>query len=250
VNREAQASVDRTTDWTPGERLHTIVAQELNDTPAADLIKAATDDVLRTWAAKIRTVGEAKGWSTWAATYMDPDTEFTDVGSPPLEEIERALGTAGEKDTSGGLQPAEGESTPAPELLKYASSFEIPRAEARKLPLLVQRIHGQDDAWVILNRVGHCWASDNGGGWVAYFGGLAWLEQRPSVQFSLAHAFTLAERIAATDIRGKCRRNVVFGEFGDHFFKKGALAENPQACIYCGHTKPEDTAGPEQGGGR
>ncbi|MCI3277620.1 hypothetical protein [Streptomyces cylindrosporus] len=240
-------SSDRTTDWTPVERLHTIVAQEINDVPAEELIKAATDDVLRAWAARIRAVGKAKGWSTWAADYMDPDTEFTDIGTPPVEEIEKAVAEGAEKDTSGGNRPAEGESTPGPELLKYASSFEFPRAEAHKPPLLMQRVHGQDDAWAILDQTDHCWSRDNGGQWVACLGGPAWLEQQRSVLFTFGHAWTLAERIAATDVDGKCWRNVVFGEFSDHFFKKGALTDAPQACIYCGLQKPEESVTPGAG---
>ncbi|WP_019059983.1 hypothetical protein [Streptomyces prunicolor] len=96
--------------WTPRERLAAIVAQEINDAPAEELIKAATDDVLRAWAAKIRTVGGAKGWSTWSADYIHPDVEFIDIGLPALDEID--LGPGDEKDTSGGSQPNAGESTP------------------------------------------------------------------------------------------------------------------------------------------
>ncbi|MGW3197152.1 hypothetical protein ACWDBD_21685 [Streptomyces sp. NPDC001118] len=29
---------------------------------------------------KIREVGTAKGWSVWAAAYLDPDVEFVDTG--------------------------------------------------------------------------------------------------------------------------------------------------------------------------
>lgn len=74
-------------EWTPGERLAAIVAQEINDAPAAELIKAATDDVLRGWAAKIREVGAAKGWSVWAAAFLDPDSDFVDTGMPSTESI-------------------------------------------------------------------------------------------------------------------------------------------------------------------
>lgn len=245
-------SLDWTANWTHSERLAAIVAQQINDAPAEELIRAATDDVLRAWATRMRTVGNAKGWSTWGADYLDPDTEFTDVGMPPLEELEGLVAAGAEKDTSGGSQPAEGESTPVPELLQHAASFEIPRAEAHRLPLLLQRIHRLDDAWVILNRAGQCWARDNGGQWVAYFGGLGWLQQRPSVRFPLTEAWTLGRRIAATELPGRCRRNVVDGDFGNHIFKKGALADDPAACVYCGRRKPEETAvlGAEQGGDR
>ncbi|MFI5880855.1 hypothetical protein [Streptomyces sp. NPDC051554] len=231
--------------WTPRERLAAIVAQEINDAPAEELIQATTDDELRAWAAKVRAVGQAKGWSTWAADYMNPDVEFVDVGVPLLDEID--VGEGAEKDTSGDRRTAAGGSTPdLPELLRHASSFEIPRPE-NKMPLVVQRIYGRDDAWVILNRVGHCWTRSSGGQWTAFHGGLGWLEGRPSVQFPLTEAWTLARRIAATDLDGKCRRNVVDGDIGDHFFKKGAPSDAPSACTYCGGLKPEeptDPAGP------
>lgn len=35
-----------------------------------------------------------------------------------------------------------------------------------------------------------------------------------------------------------CPRNVIEGDVGDHFFKKGALADSPIACRYCGTRKP------------
>lgn len=41
----------------------------------------------RRWAAKILEVGTAKGWSTWAAAFMDPDIEFVDTGMPSTETI-------------------------------------------------------------------------------------------------------------------------------------------------------------------
>lgn len=109
-------------------------------------------EVLRDWAAKIRQVGTAKGWSTWAAAYMDPDVPFVDTGMPSTETIvaelrrldrvavlreaadllrslanrltQRGAGVLwaaarliqmadeAEKDTSGGSQPRAGESTP------------------------------------------------------------------------------------------------------------------------------------------
>ncbi|MFD8251945.1 hypothetical protein [Streptomyces werraensis] len=36
-----------------------------------------------------------------------------------------------------------------------------------------------------------------------------------------------------------CPRNVIDGDVGGHFFKKGALSDSPVACIYCGAVKPE-----------
>lgn len=74
-------------EWTSGERLAAIVAQEINDAPAEELIKAAVDDVLRGWAARIREVGTAKGWSTWASAYINPDIEFGDTEMPSTETI-------------------------------------------------------------------------------------------------------------------------------------------------------------------
>ncbi|MET9776246.1 hypothetical protein ABZ023_18630 [Streptomyces sp. NPDC006367] len=38
-----------------------------------------------------------------------------------------------------------------------------------------------------------------------------------------------------------CSRNVIDGNVGDHFFKKGALSDSPVACIYCGTPKPDAT---------
>lgn len=40
-----------------------------------------------------------------------------------------------------------------------------------------------------------------------------------------------------------CSRNVVDGEAGSHFFKKGALSDSPIACVYCGTKKPKATVG-------
>jgi hypothetical protein len=38
---------------------------------------------------------------------------------------------------------------------------------------------------------------------------------------------------------GGCPRNVIDGDVGGHFFKKGALSDSPIACIYCGTPKPD-----------
>ncbi|HET6636816.1 MAG TPA: hypothetical protein VFH77_17505 [Streptomyces sp.] len=53
----------------------------------ARVVAEARTDEARRWAAKIREVGTAKGWSVWAAAYIDPDTAFTDTGMPPTETI-------------------------------------------------------------------------------------------------------------------------------------------------------------------
>ncbi|MFI6249017.1 hypothetical protein [Streptomyces sp. NPDC051016] len=45
------------------------------------------DDALRAWAVKIREVGTAKGWSTWAGAFIDPDVEFVETGMPTTESI-------------------------------------------------------------------------------------------------------------------------------------------------------------------
>lgn len=218
--------------WTSRERLAVIVAQEINDAPAEELIKAATDDELRAWAAKIRAVGQAKGWSTWAADYMDPDAEFVDVGVPPLDEINKAEGV--EKDTSGDRQPTAGESTPATaELLAHATAFEVPRP-GNRLPLLLQRSYAGGDRWAICDREGRRWDRDHG--WM-YEGQHLDERTRSDTRFPLAEAWKLAHRIAATDLQSRCQRNVVDGDFGDHFFKRGALSDSPIACRYCGARK-------------
>ncbi|WP_329214856.1 hypothetical protein OG352_05355 [Streptomyces sp. NBC_01485] len=119
---------------------------------AEGLLDSFRDDVLREWAVIIREVGTAKGWSTWAGPFIDPDVEFVDTSMPPtktivaeLRRLDRAavlreaaaaidlppgcncggctavrgmanklrrMAAEGEKDTSGGRQPTEGESTP------------------------------------------------------------------------------------------------------------------------------------------
>lgn len=53
---------------------------------AGVLGEAQTED-RRVLATRIREVGTAKGWSTWAAAYIDPDTEFVDTGMPSTETI-------------------------------------------------------------------------------------------------------------------------------------------------------------------
>jgi hypothetical protein len=58
-----------------------------SDGEAESLLARNDADVLRTWAAKIREVGIAKGWSVWASAYMDPDVPFTDTGMPSTETI-------------------------------------------------------------------------------------------------------------------------------------------------------------------
>jgi hypothetical protein len=54
---------------------------------AAELADAHERSVRRRWAAKIREVGTAKGWSTWAGPFMDPDVEFVDAEMPATESI-------------------------------------------------------------------------------------------------------------------------------------------------------------------
>ncbi|MET7490544.1 hypothetical protein [Streptomyces sp. NPDC005538] len=39
-----------------------------------------------------------------------------------------------------------------------------------------------------------------------------------------------------------CPRNVIDGNVGRHFFKKGALSDSPIACIYCGNLKPDENS--------
>ncbi|MFJ8153927.1 hypothetical protein [Streptomyces sp. NPDC094468] len=53
-----------------------------------ELMVAASDaELRREWAAKIRKAGTAKGWSTWAAAFLDPDIEFVDTDMPSTETI-------------------------------------------------------------------------------------------------------------------------------------------------------------------
>ncbi|MEU3160050.1 hypothetical protein ABZ753_21715 [Streptomyces griseoincarnatus] len=47
-----------------------------------------------------------------------------------------------------------------------------------------------------------------------------------------------ADMAAAKEQNG-CPRNVIDGDVGGHFFKKGALSDSPVACVYCGAVKPE-----------
>ncbi|MFJ8006166.1 hypothetical protein [Streptomyces fagopyri] len=37
-----------------------------------------------------------------------------------------------------------------------------------------------------------------------------------------------------------CPRNVIDGDVGGHFYKKGALSDSPVACTYCGAKKPAE----------
>lgn len=37
----------------------------------------------------------------------------------------------------------------------------------------------------------------------------------------------------------ECPQNVIDGDVGGHFFKKGALSDSPAACTYCGMKQPE-----------
>ncbi|WP_055696541.1 hypothetical protein [Streptomyces silaceus] len=53
---------------------------------ARDLLAAHRDEVLRSMAAEVKTLGDARGWSVWAAHYMHPDVEFVDTGAPGVEE--------------------------------------------------------------------------------------------------------------------------------------------------------------------
>ncbi|MEV0477872.1 hypothetical protein [Streptomyces prunicolor] len=43
----------------------------------------------------------------------------------------------------------------------------------------------------------------------------------------------------------KCPRNVIDDDYGDHFFKRGALSDSPIACVYCGAKKAQESAGGE-----
>ncbi len=62
-----------------------------NELAARELLgrsdRAAREQVLRDMARQIRAISEIKGWSLWAADYMDPDVEFNDTGTPTTGSI-------------------------------------------------------------------------------------------------------------------------------------------------------------------
>ncbi|MFE6829223.1 hypothetical protein ACFVFJ_44690 [Streptomyces sp. NPDC057717] len=64
----------------PGYLLRTcdVPSSEEKDTRE---LNAHRDDVLRDMAAEIKTLGDERGWSIWAAHYMHPDVEFVDTGA-------------------------------------------------------------------------------------------------------------------------------------------------------------------------
>ncbi|MGW2501835.1 hypothetical protein ACWCXL_12085 [Streptomyces sp. NPDC001588] len=160
-------------DWTPAQRVVTILAYEINDGPASELFGEAADDVRREWAANIRALGTARGWSTWAADYMHPDVAFVDTGNP----------------TSRVPAPS------AVELLPHASMFEIPRSGDR-LALLLKRSYGHSDRWAILDRRGNCWDRAVPG-WVPCTGTLEEDKRSDSARFTLVEAWPLAVTLAA-----------------------------------------------------
>ncbi|MFB7596915.1 hypothetical protein [Streptomyces sp. NPDC056160] len=61
--------------------------RETTDNRVEWLYGLVNAETRRECAAKIREVGTAKGWSTWAAAFIDPDTEFVDTGMPATEAI-------------------------------------------------------------------------------------------------------------------------------------------------------------------
>lgn len=64
--------------WTP---------RQMTDDRVEYLYGLVSAETRREWAAKIRETGAAKGWSTWAAAFIDPDVEFVDTGMPSTETI-------------------------------------------------------------------------------------------------------------------------------------------------------------------
>lgn len=70
----------------------------------------------------------------------------------------------------------------------------------------------------------------------------ALLDERHSTNDALAD-ITVAERSAAKLgallAPDACPRNVIDGDAGGHFFRKGAFADSPVACSYCGAKRPE-----------
>jgi hypothetical protein len=53
----------------------------------AEFAERVQAETRREWAARVREVGTAKGWSVWAGPFMDPDVEFVDSEMPSTESI-------------------------------------------------------------------------------------------------------------------------------------------------------------------
>ncbi|MFZ3556431.1 MULTISPECIES: hypothetical protein [unclassified Streptomyces] len=69
-----------------------IAAHFTSDTLVDQLLDAYRAEVLRDMAAEVKALGDARGWSIWAAQYMHPDVEFVDTGA--LDTEEKATDTA------------------------------------------------------------------------------------------------------------------------------------------------------------
>lgn len=85
-------------------------------TPSNSDTDTDRDQVLRDMARQVRAISKVKGWSLWAADYMDPDVEFLDTGMPPtadiiaeLRSLDRAAVLREAADTIGRLRLAERE---------------------------------------------------------------------------------------------------------------------------------------------
>lgn len=71
------------------------VAREI----VASVVAETRAEEQRWWAARIRETGTAKGWSTWAAAFIDPDVEFVDTDMPATETIVAELRRLDRADT-------------------------------------------------------------------------------------------------------------------------------------------------------
>lgn len=59
-------------------------------------------------------------------------------------------------------------------------------------------------------------------------------------RFPVVAAFLTEGEAAEAD---GCPRNVIDGDVGGHFFKRGAFSDSPIRCVYCGAKKPESGGG-------
>lgn len=73
------------------EIIGNLIAAGYNEPAARELLgradRESCEQVLRDMARQIRAISEVKGWSLWAADYMDPDVEFIDIGTPTTGSI-------------------------------------------------------------------------------------------------------------------------------------------------------------------
>jgi hypothetical protein len=121
-----------------------------------------------------------------AGSYADAWRRCRDIVQAMADEAER------EKDTSGGGQPHEGESTPFAGLLAHVTVFELPWTGST-LPLQLRRSTAGGDRWMICDREGRRWHRDHG----FVYERSDDERTRTDTRFPLAEAWPLAQRIAA-----------------------------------------------------